>query len=318
MDERAIGRNAAIWYTGAPARSAEEGKLFAQLRSWEKRTTCPKAREVVRRIQEWLNAGDPSMMLDLTHCELVDGPPWPDTVRNVNLSWNPSLSELAQPLPPALESLAVMFCDLTALPDEWPPGLQRLLIAGNRIAALPESLPDSVREIGAANNRIEQIPQHLPQALESLGLGTNQILRVPISLLSMPQLKKLALANNPLTPACLQELRQETAKPGYAGPSVTIGFIGDEVDWSEILPAARADHEVRIMRADPLRAQVQAHLAHGAIRVASYSDEHRTVVLPEYRNRSTPAAASSDTVDSNARLNAALRIHDASSKPDKS
>jgi hypothetical protein len=109
----------------------------------------------------------------------------------------------------------------------------------------------------------------------------------------MPNLKELALANNPLTPACEQELRQATALPDYAGPTLTIGTIGEYYDFSEILPASRRDETVRIVRVDPLRAQVNRHLQQGAQYVATYADRERSIVQPMYRSaQSTPPAGS--------------------------
>ncbi|MBK4734481.1 leucine-rich repeat domain-containing protein [Noviherbaspirillum pedocola] len=277
--------------TDVPGSAQDPGVYTSKLSEWARHTTCSQAQEVVKRIQQW-RGGDPSSQLDLTHCDLDECPPLPFDLQNVNLSWNPRLSALPQRLPDSLVSLAVMFCNLSALPAQWPPCLEKLIIASNCVAALPENLPDSVRTIGAANNRIEQVPAHLPARLESLGIGTNRIAHVPMGLLSMPNLKELALANNPLTPACIQELRQASALPDYAGPTITIGEIGEYYDASEILPASRAADTVRIVPAHPARAQVNRHLQQGAQYVAWYADSERTIVRPYYRDTTNVSLAS--------------------------
>lgn len=270
--------------TGAPGAVPIAGDFDSRLREWGQRTGCSQKAQVIERIQQWRAAANPSSPLDLTHCDLEDCPPLPDDVQNLNLSWNPRLDALPQVLPDNLVTLAVMFCDLSVLPTQWPQRLETLLIASNRILALSETLPDSVRTIGAANNRVEQLPEHLPSHLESLGIGTNRIVRVPMQLLSRPNLKNLALANNPLTPVCVQELRQATALPDYGGPTLTIGTIGDDFDASEILPASRRDETVRIVPAHPSRAQVSWHLRQGAQYVATYADRERSIVQPMYRS----------------------------------
>lgn len=210
---------------------------FMALERWEK--SASGSAQAGQRLRTWLQACDPSAPLDLGQCDLRSCPPLPPEVQDLCLGFNPSLDTLPQPLPAALKKLNINFCNFTQLPHQWPHGLIELLFVTNQVAELPDTLPAGLQVICATNNRISSLPMQWPDGLQKLYLAANCIAELDPGLLSLPNCIHLNLCNNPLSDASKAMLHERTSAPAYAGPTVKIGFAGDRIDHSTVLPAAR-------------------------------------------------------------------------------
>ena len=121
----------------------------------------------------------------------------------------------------------------------------------NQVAELPDTLPAGLQVLCATNNRISSLPRQWPDALQKLYLATNGIAEPDRGLLSLPNCIHLNLCNNPLSEASLAMLNEVSSAPAYAGPTVKIGYVGERIDHSKVLPAAR-DAELRASEGPPI------------------------------------------------------------------
>lgn len=242
--------------------------------------------EGAQRVRAWVEKEDWSATLDLSQIDLRSCPPLPMEVQDLCLGFNPQLDTLPHPLPPALRKLNINFCNFTRLPHDWPIGLLELWLVTNKVVALPDTLPASLQVLCATNNQLESVPRKLPESLRALYLATNRIAELDPGLLALPQCTKLFLCNNPLSEAVMAMLKEQTGAPGYAGPAVKIGYVGDAFDLSEWIPASRAA-QMRVGEGPPiirkaagnLAAMVNATLtANPGKAVASYADRYQSVM----------------------------------------
>ena len=222
---------------------------FMALERWER--SASGSTQAGQRLRTWLLQGDLSARLDLGQCDLHCCPPLPPEVQDLCLAFNPSLDALPQPLPAALKKLNINFCNFTRLPHQWPVGLVELCFVTNQVAELPDTLPSGLQVIFATNNRISSLPGQWPDGLQKLYLATNRIAELDRGLLSLPNCIHLNLCNNPLSDASLAILYKVSSAPAYAGPTVKIGYVGERIDHSIVLPAAR-EAELRASEGPPI------------------------------------------------------------------
>lgn len=267
-----------------PAVQRASGDYLAALVKWEK--SASGSAVAVQRIRTWVEKGDYSARLELGQLDLISCPPLPTETQRLCLAFNPRLDSLPQPLPPELRELNIQFCNFTRLPHDWPVGLTELRLVTNHVEELPETLPAGLERLYATNNLLTSVPRRLPDGLQELYLASNAYTELNPSVLSLPNCKKINLCNNPLSETAIAMLTEHTGAQSYTGPAVKIGTVDGRIDMSSWLPEART-REMQESEGPPvihppagrLTSAVNAMLRdYPGQLVASYGDQHRTVV----------------------------------------
>lgn len=143
--------------------------------------------ESIARIRRYVQAGNPSAVLDLRKLGLDKVPPLPPTLRFLELSDN-CLTALPDDLPSGLQHLHVERNQLTYLPHRLPEGLTSLDISSNKFWRLPEGLPSTIENLTIFGNKLSYLPGNLPASLVKLDAFANLLDCLPDSLPSGLQL----------------------------------------------------------------------------------------------------------------------------------
>jgi hypothetical protein len=120
--------------------TTEEGRTNYKLavRAWAARSASyiqefQHRKEIAERIDQWLEADDPTMTLDLSNTALKSLPPLPCNLQSLNIN---NVFDVYSP---------------QKYPKTWPSGLRELDICNNKLKKLPDNLPETLTILDARN-----------------------------------------------------------------------------------------------------------------------------------------------------------------------
>jgi Leucine-rich repeat (LRR) protein len=129
-------------------------------------------------IAEWVEAGNPDTILNLSMMSLFDVPSLPPNVRRLDISSNNIRRIMISDLPDSLVELTCKYSDLRVI-EFLPPNLERLDCTWNRLVALPD-FPKTLRDVYCAHNDLRTLPQPPPGSnLKNLFCGSNRLIALP-------------------------------------------------------------------------------------------------------------------------------------------